>query len=365
MPTSEKKLQAAQGFRMPAEWEPHAGTWLTWPASRDWPGKLEAVRCAYCSVVRALQAFEEVHLIVQDPNVRANAKAMLEAAGVDERRVHYFTCQTNRTWARDNLPIFVRNREGEIAAVKWRFNGWARYKDHGLDDEAGRRVAKTARAAFEPSVQIDGKKSRVVLEGGSIDVDGAGTLLTTRRCLLGAPRQRNPGLDQTDVERLLSTYLGVEKVLWLEDGIAGDDTSGHVDDFARFVSPGRVVVASEPNTKDENHAPLRDARLTLASMRDARGKKLEVIELPMPEPVFYRGERLPASYANFYIANEQVLVPTFDDAADYRALGILSELFPGRRIVGIHCRDLVVGLGTLHCSTQQLPAGGKTSRHRS
>jgi agmatine deiminase len=195
----------------------------------------------------------------------------------------------------------------------------------------------------------------VVLEGGAIDVDGEGTLLTTRRCVLGAPYQRNPGLSQADVERVLSAHLGLKKLLWLEEGIAGDDTAGHVDDFARFVAPGRVVVASENDPRDENHLPLKLAREALAGFHDAEGRKLEVVTLPMPKPVVYRGDRLPASYANFYVGNEQVLVPTFNDEHDRTALGTLAELFRDRRVVGIHSTDLVVGLGTLHCSTQQLP----------
>lgn len=347
----ESKQPRALGYRMPAEWEHHEGTWLTWPASRDWPGKLAAVRFAYADIVRWLQRHERVHLIVGSARLRDEARALLQATGADPDAVDYFVCPTNRTWARDNLPTFVQNdATGRVAAVKWRFNGWARYRDHELDDEAGRRVARRAEQRFEPTVRRGTKPWRVVLEGGSIDVDGQGTLLTTRRCLLGAPHQRNPGLGQRDVETILGQQLAVERVLWLEDGIAGDDTSGHIDDFARFVAPGRVVVAQEPNGKDDNHRPLRQAWEQLQGLRDARGQKLEVIALPMPAPIAYRGERLPASYANFYVANEQVLVPTFNDPEDAVALGILSEAFPGRRIVGIHATDLVVGLGTLHKS---------------
>jgi agmatine deiminase len=358
---------AQLGYRMPAEWEPHEGTWLTWPTSRDWPGKLHSVRLAYCDIVRSLQRFERVHLLVKSTSAREEARSLLRATGVDSTQVDFLVCPTNRTWARDNLPTFVRNdRAGSVAAVKWRFNGWARYKDHQLDEEAGRRVARKAERNFEPSVRIDGKATRVVLEGGSIDVDGQGSLLTTRRCLLGSPYQRNPGLGRGDVENILMQQLGVERVLWLEDGIAGDDTSGHVDDFARFVAPGRIVLAQEDNSKDDNYRPLCAAFEALAGLRDAQGRKLDVVALPMPGPVVYRGERLPASYANFYVCNEQVLVPTFNDENDGLALGILGEAFAGRRVVGIHATDLVVGLGTLHCSTQQQPAArlsrGKAGR---
>lgn len=345
---------AAQGYFMPAEWAPHRATWLTWPASRDWPDKLPAVRWVYTEIIRRLTAFENVALIVGDSVQRGKATRMLTAAGVDTRRVEFFTAPTNRTWARDNLPLFVTNRR-TLGAVKWRFNGWARYANHQLDDQCGIKVAKRCSTHWFPEAVSNGKRRRVVLEGGSIDVDGEGTLLTTRRCLLGSPFTRNPGLDQAAVEQILQQYLGVQKTLWVEDGIAGDDTSGHVDDFARFVGPGRVVIAQETDARDENYAPLNAAREVLESARDAKGRKLEVVRLPMPEPVHYRGERLPASYANFYVANHQLLVPTFNDPKDRLALGILAELFPERAVVGIHATDLVVGLGTLHCSTQQEP----------
>jgi agmatine deiminase len=343
---------------MPAEWEPHAATWLVWPTSRDWPGKLAAVRWVYSEFIRLLTAFERVRLIVKDTRTRQAASTTLRAAGVDVTRVDFLLSKTNRTWARDSLPLFVtRLGDSVLGAVKWRFNGWARYRDFLLDDAAGKRVAKTAAdVQWQPHASVDAKDFHVVLEGGSVDVDGAGTLLTTRRCLLGSPCTRNPGLTQQDLEALLLNYLGASKVLWLSDGIAGDDTSGHVDDFARFVSKGRVVVAAEANSKDDNYVPLKVAKEELESFRDAQGKKLDVIPLPMPSPVVYRGERLPASYANFYVANEQVLVPTFNDPNDRIALGILAELFPGRRVVGIHATELVVGLGTLHCSSQQEPS---------
>jgi agmatine deiminase len=345
---------------MPAEWESHTATWLTWPCSEDWPGKLQAVRWAFCEVIRLLVRYERVNLIVQSDSVRRAASSALKKAGVGLEQVTFFAAETDRTWARDNLPSFVVNRErGQLGAVKWCFNGWARYPDHKLDEAAGMAVAKSVTKAasgdlFLPRVSSNPRAHRFVLEGGSIDVDGEGTVLTTRRCLLGAPYQRNPGLGATEVESVLKEYLGVSRVIWVEDGIAGDDTSGHIDDFARFVAPGKVVVC-QSTRGDQEAALLRGAFEELSDARDAAGRKLDVATLPMPEPVYYMGEQLPASYANFYIANHAVLVPVFNDPADYRALGILSELFPEREVVGVYARDLVVGLGTLHCSTQQEP----------
>jgi agmatine deiminase len=352
-----KEQPAATGYRMPAEWEPHAATWLAWPFSEDWPGKLETVRWVFADIVRQLVRGERVRLLVPDAASEMEVRVWLQRAHVDVERVDFFHARTDRTWTRDNLPTFVASRERKrLGAVKWRFNGWARYDDHVLDDAAGRAVA--AQASDEhwfPEVEINGKPWSFVLEGGSIDVDGEGTLLTTRRCLLGESCARNPGLDQARVERVLETHLDVKKVVWLEDGIAGDDTSGHVDDFARFVSPGRVVIAREANPSDQNYEPLEAARAELLRATDARGRRLEVIDLPMPAPLYFDAERLPASYANFYIANECVLVPTFNDVMDQKALAILEPLFPGRRVCGVHASDLVVGLGTLHCSTQQEP----------
>jgi agmatine deiminase len=293
-----------------------------------------------------------VRLVVQSAREREQACRHFEASGVDMGRVDFVTVGTNRSWVRDYAPLFVCAKGAPPAAVKWRFDGWGRYADHPLDDAAGRHIAKGfAARTWRPRAL--GRP--VVLEGGAIDVDGRGTLLTTSECLLTGERARAAHLGQPAVERLLQRYLGVSRVIWLPRGVAGDDTSGHVDDFARFVSPGTVVVASEHNRKDDNYEPLRRAASVLRAAHDAKGRRLEVVSLPMPQPLYYRGERLPASYANFYIANKQVLVPTFNDPNDRIALGILAELFPRRQVVGIHAVELVLGLGTLHCSTMQEP----------
>ncbi|HEY8945806.1 MAG TPA: agmatine deiminase family protein, partial [Polyangiaceae bacterium] len=275
------------------------------------------------------------------------------------------------SWTRDFVPTFVvrkdrklprrastlgeRARDG-VAAVKWRFNGWARYKNHKRDEAAGQAIAATLGVPeFRPQASAGGRSFRFVLEGGAIDVDGEGTLLTTEECLLDGAQARNPQLGKAGTEAVLSEHLGIDKVLWLERGIAGDDTGGHVDDFARFARPGTIVLAEEKNRRDPNHRVLEAARERLTGARDARGKRVQLVRLPMPSPVAFEGQRLPASYANFYVGTASVLVPTFNDVMDRVALGILSELFPDRRVVGIHAGDFVLGLGTIHCSTQQEP----------
>ncbi len=364
---------AALGYRMPAEWEPHAATWLAWPHNaRDWPGKFGAIPWVFSEMARALIGGERVRILVQGELGQRRAERVLSSAGVDLSQIDFYPAATDRSWTRDFLPLVVTRSEpgarrgkhaaDELAAVKWRFNGWARYENHKNDDAAGERLPKRlGLRAFHPEANVDGRRQRVVLEGGAIDVDGLGTLLCTEECLLSGRQARNRALGREGTEKVLGDYLGVKKVLWLGHGIAGDDTAGHIDDFARFVGPGRVVVCEERNERDANYRPLAEARERLEGERDVRGRRLDVIGLPMPAPVMFAGERLPASYANFYIANDSVLVPTFNDPLDRVALGILAELFPKRRVVGIHAMDLVLGLGTLHCSTQQEPLGGRAA----
>ncbi|HMA92278.1 MAG TPA: agmatine deiminase family protein [Polyangiaceae bacterium] len=374
------------GFRMPAEWEPHAATFLAWPHKRgDWPGKADVIPWVFGEMARELSRVERVRVLVRDAKEQRLGASVFGRAGVELSRIDWLKADTNRSWTRDSLPNFVvqdavagtRAKASErrafrsasasrrVGAVKWRFDGWNRYPDHDLDDAAGIHVAETcASIAWYPEVTIRGRRRRITLEGGSIDVDGQGTLLTTEECLLTGKRARHRALGRAGSEKLLGEYLGISKVIWLSDGIAGDDTSGHIDDFARFVKPRVVVVCREPRRTDPNHQRLAKAAEILRSARDAQNRKLEVIPLPMPEPVTYGGVQLPASYANFYIANGLVLVPTFNDAKDREALGILAEIFDDRRVVGIHARDLVLGLGTLHCSTQQEPAGAPLTTRR-
>jgi agmatine deiminase len=354
----------SQGFVMPAEWEPHAATWLAWPnEAGDWPGKFATIPWVFTEIIRCLSQGEHIRLLVVSKQHKKEAREALRLAGIDVARVDFVEQRSDRSWTRDFVPTFVVRRSAKsrrLAVVKWRFNGWARYWNHKRDDEAGYTIAQSARErgleVYEPWVEAQRKRQRVVLEGGAIDVDGEGTLLATEECLLTGKQARNPDLGKTGTERVLRDYLGAEKVLWLGHGIAGDDTGGHVDDFARFVPGGRVVLAREKNRKDPNYRPLEQARERLQGARNARGRRIEVIELPMPAPVAFAGHRLPASYANFYVGNEVVLVPTFNDPNDRLALGILAELFPDRAVTGIHSTDLVLGLGTIHCSTQQEPA---------
>jgi agmatine deiminase len=349
---------AALGFRMPAEWEPHAATWLAWPHERtDWPGKFPAIPFVYADIVRWLSLSERVRLEVNGPGPELAARRMLRRAGVDLAQVDFFPFPTNRSWTRDHGPLFVKDQKGEVALTHWRFNGWAKYKNHTKDDAIPDRIARVQkRRQWKPTARFGGKLQEVVLEGGSIDVNGAGTLLTTEECLLSSVQARNPGLSRRALEQLLGDFLGVRKVLWLGEGIVGDDTHGHVDDIARFVDETTVVLATEQDPSDANFSRLLDNRERLASMTDAAGRALRVVPLPMPRPVVWDGQRLPASYANFYVANRVVLVPTFNDVADRTALGTLARLFPTRAVVGIHATELVWGLGTLHCMTQQEPA---------
>jgi agmatine deiminase len=355
---------AAFGYRMPGEWEPHAATWIAWPHERhDWPGKLAPIAWVYGEVIRRIVAGERVRILVQDAATESRARSLLSRVGVDQERIDFFRVPTDRSWTRDTCPLFVRrDRDGDVAITDWRFNGWAKYANHDRDDAIPARLAKRLRMRrFVPTVTVPvsdqrTRPIRVVLEGGSVDVDGQGTLLTTEECLLSEVQARNPDLSRADLERVLGDCLGVKKVLWLGQGIAGDDTHGHVDDVARFVGPHTVAIATEPNAADANHRPLAENRERLAGMTTASGERLQVVALPMPAPLGFDGVRLPASYANFYITNSAVLVPTFNDPADRHALGILADVFPDRDVVGIHAVDLVWGLGTLHCMTQQEPA---------
>jgi agmatine deiminase len=338
----------AESARMPAEWEPHAATWVGWPHNKtDWPGKFEPIPWVYTEIVRHLVPGELVRVLVNSAGHRAQASKYLKRAEVDRARVEFLRFPTNRGWTRDFGPIFVR-RGASLAIARFHFNAWAKYKDWKKDDLVPVRAAKQFKLPL-----LDGK---IVLEGGSIDVNGRGTLITTEECLLDPKVQtRNPGLSRLDLENIFRDTLGITNTLWLGNGIAGDDTHGHVDDLCRFVNPSTVVLCREENPKDANYKPLAENRERLQGMHLENGRAIEVVDLPMPAPLYFDSVRLPASYANFYIANAAVLVPTFNDPKDRVALGILAELFPGRRVVGIHAVDLVWGLGTIHCLTQQEP----------
>ena len=350
MGSAPEALQAPakRGYLMPPEWAPHRATWIAWPHEKsDWPGRFEPIPWAYGEIARVLSRRERVCILVRDAALERRAKGVLKKVGVDPRKVDFFRIPTDRAWTRDSGAIFVRNPAGEKIATHWKFNGWAKYPDHKKDDEVAGRIARALRM---PEHRVVDGGREIVMEGGAIDVDGKGTLLCTEECLLSGVQARNPGLGRSGIERAFADVLGIKRVVWLGKGIAGDDTHGHVDDLARFVAPGRVLLCEETDPKDGNHAILRENRERLEAAR------VEVIPLPMPSPIVFDGTRVPASYANFYIANGVVIVPTFNDPQDRRALGLIAECFPGREVVGIHCVDFVWGLGTLHCATQQEPA---------
>lgn len=339
---------------MPAEWDRHEATWIGWPHNlRDWPGKFAPVPWVFGEMVRKISPGEIVRLHVKDAAHEKSARRVLAKAEVDLEQVEFLRGPTNRGWTRDFGPIFVKNGK-KVAALEYQFNAWAKYDDWKHDHAASTRVAKHL-GVRQFEVRLDGRL--IVLEGGAIDVNGQGTLLTTEECLLQQDVQvRNPGLSREDMNRVFRDHFGATNVIWLAHGIAGDDTHGHVDDLCRFVNPTTVVLCREPNRADANHKLLEEDREILRDARLEDGGRLNVVDLPMPAPLVFDGLRLPASYANFYIANAAVLVPTFNDPNDRIALGILADLFPDRPVVGIHAVDLVWGLGTIHCLTQQQPA---------
>ena len=347
---------AALGFRLPAEWEPHEATWLGWPHNRtDWPGKFQAIPWIYGEIVRRLLPGERVRIVVNSAAHQRQARRRLSRVGVDLARVEFFRFPTDRGWLRDSGPFFLqREKPRGLAIACFRFNAWARYPDWKRDDQVPERIARALRLPVFPA-RLGNRN--IVLEGGAIDSNGRGTLLTTEECLLDQTTQvRNPGLGRQELEAVFRDYLGAKNILWLGRGIAGDDTHGHVDDLCRFVSAKTVVLCQEKNPADENHRLLEENRERLEGMRLEDGSRLDVVRLPMPAPLFFERQRLPASYANFYVANAAVLAPTFNDSQDRLALGILAELFPDRPVIGIHGVDLVWGLGTLHCLTRDQPA---------
>jgi agmatine deiminase len=389
----------ALSYRMPAEWEPHAATWLAWPHHHaDWPGRFEPIPWVYAEIIRNLAQHERVDLVVNNAGAQRQVRKLLERADAFSKNVHFHRWPTNRVWTRDSGCIFLdcgsgpparekrgarteaglnlvvhnnreghdfsraaqrRNKigasapEGSLLALKFRFNAWAKYSNWRHDEKLGSRMAKAAHAH---EIRPISANTRVVLEGGSLDVNGRGTLLSTEECLLSKIQQRNPHMTRVHYEKLFADYLGAPNVIWLGRGIFGDDTHGHVDDLTRFVSPDTVVTMVEPNSKDVNHAPLRANLRRLQGARDQDGKPLNIAEIPMPQPVLFEGKRLPASYANFYIANGIVLAPVFNRPNDRIALNTLAQLFPKRQVIPIYSGDFIWGFGAMHCMTQQQPA---------
>ncbi len=383
---------------MPAEWEAHASTWLAWPHLRgDWPGKFEPIPWVYAEIIRNLARHERVDLIVNSERVEKSARAVLEQADALADNVVFHRWRTDRVWTRDSGCIFLRNEQlgheprassvelepgdrsqveapssklaDAILALHFQFNAWAKYDNYQHDAKLGARMAKSAGArVVQPMFSKESSDNRssadrlagerVVLEGGSIDVNGQGTLITTEECLLSTTQQRNPHMDRTAYEQMFADYLGIQSVIWLGDGIEGDDTHGHVDDLARFVAPDTIVTMVEANAQDANYSALNHNLGRLRAARNQNGQRLNIVEIPMPRPVVFEGRRLPASYANFYIANGVVLVPVFNDPNDGVALNTLCKLFPTREVVPVYAGDLIWGFGALHCMTQQEPAIG-------
>lgn len=345
------------GYAMPAEWEPHEATWLGWPHNEtDWPGKLDTIRWVYGEMVRKITAGEIVRLLVRNRTEERLARRYLSRAGCDLGQVEFVIHATNRGWTRDSGPICVRRRRPtrEVAIVHFHFNAWAKYDDWQLDTRVPEVAARRLGKRLFPA-QCHGRD--FVIEGGGIEVNGRGTLLTTEECYLDPQVQvRNPGLTRADYDATFKAFLGVKNVLWLRNGPVGDDTHGHIDDICRFVSPRTLVLIRETRRRDENYRPLAENWERIGDLRLEDGSKPEVVALPMPAPLRFEDYRLPASYANFYISNACVIVPTFNDPNDRVALGILGELFRDREVVGIHAVDLVLGFGSLHCLTQQQPA---------
>lgn len=342
---------------MPAEWEPHRATWIGWPHHEpDWPGKLEAVTWAYAEIARVLAQYEPVEILCASEDAAGRARACLDGHAVPADRTRLHVVPTDRVWLRDSAPTSVVDPDGNVQLVNWVFNGWAKYDNWSLDAGVGPAIAAiTGRPRLEPR-RADG--SRLVLEGGGIETNGDGLLLVTEEWLLSDEQVRNPGMTRADYERVFVDWLGTRHTIWLGEGCVGDDTHGHIDDVARLVSKDTVVLAVEPDPADGNHARSMDnlKRLEHAARGPGIGP-LRIVHLPFPDPVFAYADRLPASYANFYIANGVVIVPTFNDKHDRVALDTLAGLFPDRDVVGIHAVDLVWGQGTLHCLTQQEPRG--------
>ncbi|MBA2688533.1 MAG: agmatine deiminase family protein [Gemmatimonadaceae bacterium] len=340
--------------RMPAEWERHEATWIAWPHHEpDWPGKLEPISWVYAEIVRLLHNYERVEILCQSEASRDIAVRALTAHGVSESGYRLHIAPTDRVWLRDSGPTGVQRADGSVELIHWGFNAWAKYDNYAQDVKVGNVVEEITGLPRVEALRPDNGE-RLILEGGGIECDGAGTMLVTEEWLLSDTQVRNPGMTRETYERAFAEYLGITRTLWLGEGCVGDDTHGHIDDVARFLAPGVVALAYEEDDNDANHARSVDnlRRLHFAAMES----HIDVVQLPYPRPVMMSGERLPASYANFYIANGVVIVPTFNDKNDRIALSILAEHFPDRDVVGVHAVDLVWGLGTLHCLTQQQPA---------
>ena len=352
MVISQKDLLMSK-YILPAEWEPHEATWIGWPHNKnDWPGKFASIKWVYAEIVKYISRGEIVRILVQSKNHKLNAENVLKSVSADLSNIAFFIKKTDRGWLRDSSPFFVKEKK-KLTAVDFKFNAWSKYNNYKLDNKIPSYIFN--KFNFE-KVTAEYNGQQVVLEGGAVETNGKGTLITTEECLLDKKVQvRNPGFKKEDYKKIFNKYLGISNIIWLGKGIAGDDTHGHVDDLCRFVNHNTVVIVEEEKSSDENYELLKENKERLQGLVLQNGYSLNVIDLPMPSPQVFKGQRLPASYANFYIANYAVLVPTFNDPNDRIALGILSELFPDRKVIGIHSVDLVLGLGTIHCLTHEQP----------
>ncbi|MFD1314741.1 agmatine deiminase family protein [Namhaeicola litoreus] len=342
-------------FRLPAEFEKQEAVLLSFPfLGNDWPGKFGAIQWEFTEFIRKVSYYEKILLIVKSEEHGKKVKAMLNLAHADLENIEFIPLKTNRSWMRDSGPVTVKTIDGKRIALQFSFTGWAKYPNHRLDQKIPQKVAETLKIPVQKATY---KEKHVVLEGGAIDVNGKGTMLTTKECLLHPTIQiRNQGFEQKDYEAVFQEYFGITNTIWLNEGIVGDDTHGHVDDICRFVNPTTVIACEEKNTKDKNHKKLAENLEILAGSTLENGKNIEVVKMPMPSPIYFDQMRLPASYVNFLIGNGFVLAPTFNDKNDYQALGILNELFPKREVIGINAIHLVWGLGTLHCLSHEIPA---------
>jgi agmatine deiminase len=339
-------------YRLPAEWEKHEATWIGWPINKeDWPGKFTPIPWVYGEIVRYISREEKVRIIVPSKSHKQKVINVLKSVDANFDNIEFFFLKTDRNWLRDAGPQFVKDEKGNTIVVQFKFNAWAKYDNYKLDSKIPKMISEKLKLK---RVIAEMKGKEVVLEGGSIDYNGTGTIITTEECLMDSEIQvRNPGFTKKDYEEVFRKYLGVSNVIWLGKGIAGDDTHGHVDDITRFVNRNTILTALEKKANDPNYIPLMENRERLEDAVLEDGSIPEIVELPMPSPLYFKGQRLPASYANFYISNYAVLVPTFNDPNDRIALGIISELFEDRIVIGIHAVDLVWGLGTLHCLTHE------------
>ena len=340
-------------YRMPAEWEPQKSTWIAWPHNKeDWPGKFSEIPWVFSKIISELSKVQSVNILLNDKSDKKIANFFLNMLGAKLKKIRFILCKTDRAWTRDFLPIFIKDKRNRNLLTNWEFNGWAKYKNFKKDNKAYLKVNKFKKIKIlKPKY---GKK-KIVLEGGSIDVDGNGLLLTTAQCLLSKVQQRNKGFNRHDYSQIFSKFFGIRKVIWLNKGIYGDDTHGHIDDIARFVGKNKIFLAIEKNKKDKNFKNLKENSDIIKKFKKENGKKLQIIYLPMPNPRFIDGIRVPASYLNFYIANKIVLLPTFKDKKDKLVLNIFKRYFKKRKIIPIDCSNLIWGFGAIHCMTQQEP----------